>query len=323
MGLTNFPKGVSSMGMPLTGAVNPFGDVWFVDSTNGSNGNKGTSTDRPFETIAKAISAGSTGDTIILSPGTHSVDVSDSALVPKADMQFVAAVPPLGGKPNTIITHDADDGVNLVTVDVDGVGFHGIEFLLVAGGTTALTLFDVAQTSAVSGLVFKDCWFNLNSVDASGVTGLTIDDATNATTGLVFKGCRFIGGDATTNQAIYIGIGVGGIPDALIEGNIFKLESADGDALALNFADPTAAGGSYGVTVRNNDFIGPSDGGGDAAPIVFASAMTEDEIVGMIRTNYFSNCSATPITQDEVNNSIVRNYVGDNATGGTLVDPGA
>ena len=322
MPLTNFPNGISSMGVPVVGSVNPFGDTWFVAVTGGSDGNKGTDTKRPFSTIAKAIAVAAAGDTVILSPGTHSVDVSSAALIPLADMQFIASIPARGGKPSTIITHDADDGANLITLDVDGVGFYGIEFLLVAGGTTALTLFDVAQTTAVNGLVFKDYWFDLNSVDAAGVTGLTIDDATNATTGMVMQNCRFTGADATTNQAIYIGIGAPGIPDALLEANVFKLESADGDALALNFGDPGAAGKSYAMTIRNNDFIGPQDGGGDAAPIVFAAAGTEDEIVGIIRTNFFSNCSATPITQDEVNNSIVWNYVGDDATGGTLVDPG-
>lgn len=320
MSVSHYPQGLC---LPASGGMNPFASTWFVQATgSGSDDASGQTADTALNTIARAIALGSAGDVIILAPGTHTVDVSTAALIPLADMQFVAAIPPMGGKPSTIITHDADDGANLITLDVDGVGFYGIEFLLVAGGTTALTLFDVAQTTAVNGLVFKDCWFNLNSVDASGVTGLTIDDATNATTGLVMKNCRFTGGDATTNQSIYIDIGVGGIPDALIEECIFKLESADGDALALNFADPGAAGGSYAMAIRNNDFIGPSDGGADAVPIVFASAMTEDEIVGIIRTNFFSNCSATPITQDEINGSIVWNYVGDDATGGTLVDPG-
>ena len=77
------------------------------------------------------------------------------------------------------------------------------------------------------------------------------------------------------------------------------------------------------MVIRNNDFVGPSDGGGDGVPIVCASAMTEDEIIGMIRTNYFSNVTTSPVTVDKVNNSLVLNYGGDNATGGTLVDPGS
>lgn len=302
--------------------VNPFGTTWYVDPTNGNASNTGKDPNDAFAAIASAISAASAGDTIILAPGTHEVDVSVSALVPKANMRFKAAVPSYGGAPSVVIVADADDGADLITIDVDGVVFEDIEFKLVAGGTTALRLLSIAQTTAVRGAVFINCWFNLNSVDAASVFAMALNDATNAITGLVLTNCRFTGGDATTNQTIYIQVGVGGIPSTLVENCIFELDSADGDAKAFSFIDPGAAAKSYGMTIRDNDFIGPSDGGGDAVPIEFALAMTEDEIVGIIRTNFFSNCLATPITQDEVNGSIVRNYVGDDATGGTLVDPG-
>jgi len=45
-------------------------------------------------------------------------------------------------------------------------------------------------------------------------------------------------------------------------------------------------------------------------------------MIGIIRTNYFAYCSATPVTIDKFNKGVVWNYVGDDATGGTLVDPG-
>ena len=90
----------------------------------------------------------------------------------------------------------------------------------------------------------------------------------------------------------------------------------------INFADPAASGKSYAFVCRNNDFIGSSDGGDDAVGIVFTGAMTEDEIAGIIRTNYFAHCGSSPVTVDEMNAGIIRNYYGDDATGGTLVDPG-
>lgn len=319
MSISHFPQGLC---LPATGGINPFGTVWFVAASGGSDGADGKKASDPLATIAKAIALGVAGDTIILGAGTHSVDVSVAALIPLADMQFVAAIPPFGGKPSTIITHDADDGADLITIDVDGVGFHGIEFLMVAGGTTAIRTVSVSQTTAVTGLVFNDCWFNQNSVDAANCESLAVDDATNATTGMVIRNCRWIGGDATTNVGVYIRVGIGGIPDALIEDNIFICESADGDMRAFLFADPGAANKSYGMTIRNNDFIGPKDGGADAVPIEFTAAMTEGEIIGIIRTNYFAYCSVTPITQDEAGKCIIRNYVGDLDTGGTLVDPG-
>jgi hypothetical protein len=318
MTVSHYPHGIC---LPAAGGANPFGNVWFVAASGGSDNNPGDGANVPLATIAKAIEKGAAADTIVLGPGTHSVDVSAAALIPLADMQFIAAIPPRGGKPSTIITHDADDGADLVTIDVDGVGFHGIEFLMVAGGTTAIRTVSVSQTTAVNGLVFEDCWFNQNSVDAASCESIAVDDATNATTGMVLKNCRFIGGDATTNVGVYIRVGAPGIPTALIEDCVFECNSADGDMKAFLFADPAASGKSYGMTIRNCDFIGPADGGGDAVPIEFNASMTEDEIVGIIRTNYFSNCTAS-ITIDKVNNSIVWNYEGDNATGGTIVNPG-
>jgi hypothetical protein len=305
-------------------AVTPsvFGKTWYVDGTNGAAGNTGLDPLDAFASVASARAASAAGDTIVIAPGSYTVDVGTAGLAPKANQTWMAARPANGGAPSVIFTQDADDDVDdLVSVDVDGVTFEGIEFRLVAGGTTALYLVAAAQTTAVRGLRFVDCWFNLNGVDAA-VIACRFNDATNAITGLSMQRCRFIGGTGTTSVVKYVQVGIGGIPDALVEDCVFVCASADGDCAAFDFLDPGAAAKSYAATIRNNDFIGPSDGGGDVAPIVVAAAATEDEIVAMIRTNYFSNCSATPATQDKINNSLVNNYVGDNATGGTLVDPG-
>lgn len=322
MSRKNYPYGVPVF--PAPAGANPFGEVRYVAASGGDDGNNGIHGARPLATIAKAISLSAAGDTVVLGPGTHSVDCSVSPLVPLADMQFVAAIPPCGGKPSTIITADADDTANLVTVDVDGTGWHGIEFLLVAGGTTAVDLFDVSQTTAVNGLVFKDCWFNLNSVDHATaiMRAIAVDDATNLTTGLVVKNCRFLGGDATTTESEYIVTGVAGIPDALIEDNVFLLQSDDGDAVGINIADTTAGDTNYGIVIRNNDFIGAMDGAGDSVGIKLGIG-TELECVFSMRTNYFAYCNAAAITADKAALGIIRNYVGDNDTGGTLVDAGA
>ncbi len=303
------------------GTSNAFGATYFVDASNGDDTLTGLSPQDAKITIAAAITAAQAGDTIILSPETHSVDVSAAALVPKADMTFIGTNKPYGGLPATAITADVDDGVDLITVDVDGVIFDGIRLLLISGGSSALRLASVGQTTAVNGLTFRDCWFDLNSVDASGVIALAVNDATNDTIGMLVRGCRFTGATATTNTSILVDVGAGGITKALFEDNIFELQTIDADSIAFNFADP-AGTGSYGFVIRNNDFIGPIDGGGDAVPFVINSNMTEDEFVAMIRTNYFSNVTTAPITVDKVNNSMVWNYAGADSSGGTIVNPG-
>jgi len=303
--------------------VNQFGKVYFVDGTNGGDTNGGLTPASAFATLAAARAASAAGDTIVIAPGTYTVDVATASLAPKANQTWMAAKPGLGGPPSVIVIADADDHANPpVAVDVDGVVFRDIEFRLIAGGTAALYCVSAAQTTAVRGLVFEDCWLNMNSVDGAGVIACQFNDATNAITGLVMRRCRFTGGDATTNTATYIDVGVGGIPDALIELCMFKLESIDGDALGLNFEDPGAAGKSYAMLIRNNDFIGSSDGGDDAVGIKFAAAGDEDEIAGIIRSNFFAHCFTSPVTVEKMNAGIIWNYYGDDAVGGTLAIPG-
>ena len=303
---------------------NVFGFVYYVDGTNGNDANTGRDPLDAFSTLAKARSSSLAGDTIVIAPGTYTVDVGTSSLAPKTDQLWMAAQPSHGGAPNVVITQDADDSANAaVAIDVDNVVFKDIEFKLVAGGTTALYTVDAAQTTAVRGLVFENCWFNLNSVDAAGVMSLRLNDATNAITGMVVRNCTFVGGDGTTGQINYIQVGIGGIVNSVIENNLFALESADGDCYGIHFLDPGASGKSYGNTIRSNDFIGATDGGEDSVGVFFASAMTEKEILSLIHSNFFAYCIATPVTVDSMNKGVVNNYVGDNATGGTLVDPGS
>lgn len=299
-----------------------FGTTFFVAASGGAAANTGLSGGVPLATIEDAITRSSAGDTIVLGPGTHSVDVSVAALAPKADTRIIGAIPSYGGMPSTLITPDADDGVDLILIDVDGVVFKDIKFLAFASAGTAVRLAAVSQTTAVNGLAFVDCWFDLNSIDDAGAIALAVNDATNDTIGMVLKNCRFTGATATSNTSILVDIGAGGVTKCLFENNIFELQTIDADSIAFNFADP-AGTGSYGVTIRNNDFIGPIDGGGDAVPFVFNSNMTEDEIVGIFRTNYFSNVTTAPLTIDKVNNNMVNNYAGADGSGGTIVNPGS
>ena len=84
MGLTHFPRGISSMGVPVIGMAGhnvSFGKIWFVDGTNGSDGNNGLSTEQPFKTIQKAITTqiaqtSSLGDIIYIAPGNYAENLT-------------------------------------------------------------------------------------------------------------------------------------------------------------------------------------------------------------------------------------------------------
>lgn len=307
----------------VPGGINPFGSVYYVAASGGSDSATGGGLDpnEPLATIAQAISNASVADTIVLGPGTHSVDVSAAALAPLADQRFVAAIAPHGGKPSTIITADADDGADVILIDVDGVVFEGIEFLQVATGGTAVRLIAVSQSNAVNGLTLKDCWINLNDVDASSQIAIAINDASNATTGVSITGCRFVGG-LSTSQPNYIQVGVGGLLSSNIEYNTFELKAAAGDCYGIHFLDNAAAANkSYGTVIRYNSVLGPLDAGDDGILVFINSNLTRDEIIALVHSNYCGRCAA-PITIDKINEGVINNYIGDTGTGGTLVDSG-
>lgn len=66
--LTNFPNGITSMGIPVVGGMPPsvYGRYWFVDAKIGSDGNSGRSNSRPFATMSKAFSMLDSGDVIFV-----------------------------------------------------------------------------------------------------------------------------------------------------------------------------------------------------------------------------------------------------------------
>lgn len=77
---TNYPNGLSSFGLPLTGSLaNIFstlgmGRIIFVNPNTGTDGNDGLDMQSAVETIERAYEIAQTGDTIALSTGTtHSL----------------------------------------------------------------------------------------------------------------------------------------------------------------------------------------------------------------------------------------------------------
>lgn len=94
MSLTNFPNGVSSFGIPVTGSIPMVlgsvgvGKIYFVDATNGSDGNDGLSPEKAMATLAVAYAASVSGDTIALSTNsTHSL--SSGLAITKSRINFI------------------------------------------------------------------------------------------------------------------------------------------------------------------------------------------------------------------------------------------
>jgi len=303
MAITSFDQVQANSFIGAMPEASPFNSVRYVDGTNGSDGNPGTSPSQAGATLAAAIANGAAGDTIIIASGTYTLTAS---LVPKARQVFRAAVIN-GRKPRVIIKSSAI--ADLIQVDVDNVEFHGIEFQ--AGDDTCDNLVDYADGAASAGLTFNKCVFN--GADKVSVVGINDNDATFAGTNLTVVNCLFRDLTGTC-----IRIGVLGFAYSYIGYNQFALDVNSGVGISL--ADTTAFATGKGYVIEHNDVTG-FDATADEVFITIAG--TEDTTgAGIIRNNYGAYVAAAMITIDKLSKSEVNNYYGDAATGGTLVDPG-
>ena len=290
--------------------ASPFGKIWYVDVTNGSDGNlgDGPNAGEAFASIGAAISAAvaTRGDTVVIAPGTYTIT---AALAPKAFMTFRAAVV----NPQAPSVSIRGNIANLLTVDVNGCRFVGLEFR--PTGTTARDLVSLAATTAITGgVTFEDCVFNGNDQNTAvnGVCGLRVGKG-NATTGLVVRRCAFRDLGKTPFE-----VGASGMPYAKIEDNAFLIDTPSGFGIRLE--NTTAFGTGKGFTIRNNEFLGQSVSTPNFVGISIVG--TENTTAaGIIRTNYFAYCAAAAITVDKISDSLINNYVG-NDDGGVLLNSG-
>jgi len=150
MPITNFPSGVSSFGLPVLGGSVPatFGDVWFVDYANGSDGNNGKSKDSAFKTLSKAYSsAASNNNDVILIDGNSTVVETAMIDWTKNRIHVIGLNGPAGhygqgAKVSIGVTTAATD---IALIKVTGVRntFSNIKFI--SNNTVAEGLYTVAE----------------------------------------------------------------------------------------------------------------------------------------------------------------------------------
>ena len=129
MPLTNFPNGISSMGIPLIGGTKiTTGSVFFVDSATGSDGNNGKSKDKPFATLDYAIGkcTANKGDIIYVMPN-HSETLAAAGQLFDADVAGISIIG-LGNGDNMPLfdlNHaDAECVVGASNVLIENLNFH-------------------------------------------------------------------------------------------------------------------------------------------------------------------------------------------------------
>jgi len=193
MALTNFPNGISSMGLPVIGSggmIPPSpGKVYFVDYTNGVNAGPGTSISNPWQTVEYAYSQVTSGnDDIIALVGSATHVLSAMLDVSKSRVHFVG-VDGTNGRlygQNAKISLTATSGAtNVFTMKNTGVrnSFTNIKFI--NASTVAEGLYCVGEGGEYA--LYTNCEFykstDLNETTAAEVV-LNGDSAQ-------FVGCTF------------------------------------------------------------------------------------------------------------------------------------
>ena len=195
MGLTHFPNGVSSFGVPVLPGVGSgiySGDTFFVDSVAGSNSNLGTF-EKPFGTIDYAVGkcTANNGDTIYVKEGHVEAVTAVSGAVGGLDLDVAGiTIEFLGaGNGRGSITFSAVVGADM---DVDAADITLINPRFVAALNALTGPIDVnAARFKMYGATWQD-GTTINTTDCV-VADANADD-------MVIDGFEFIDGDAAGTQ---------------------------------------------------------------------------------------------------------------------------
>lgn len=192
MSITNYPQGISSFGIPVLGGGGvpaTFGTVYWVDATNGNDGNDGLGPgeDHALKTVSAAYSKVTTNkhDVIMLS-GVAAHSLTDELTVAKNRVHFVG----LGGGSRYMgqrarFELGVTTGSAIAAVQVTGVGctFTNIKFRSV--DTLSTSLYAVADGGEFT--QFTNCSFE-KATDLDQTTAAEL--LCNADTGY-YKNCSF------------------------------------------------------------------------------------------------------------------------------------
>ncbi len=194
MGLTHFPNGVSSFGIPLVGSSDytTTGNVFFVDSgstARGDNAAKGSDPSTPFATIDFAIGrcTASNGDIIFVMPG-HAENISAATSL-VMDVIGVRVIGMGWGRTRPVLTYTNAAG----TIEMDAASCT-LENMVLLASVTIVTVginVDAADCSIVN------CEFDFDATLDDFITAIDIDAVDRA----AVINCRFIAENGTAGMA--------------------------------------------------------------------------------------------------------------------------
>jgi hypothetical protein len=279
MGLTNFPNGITSFGIPMMGGqgLTMPGTAYFVDSVNGSDGSVGKSLDKPLKTIEKAYSVTKSGNNDVIyvvgngtaysiaaamtwsNTFTHMVGLTAPIrygnrcrLAPSAAMTSIVTVSGQGNIFSNFQIQHAEDatGTNVDNVIVSSnrnyfwnVGFAGpLNATPGAAAYNELTLASGAQDNT-----FEQCTFGQWTTATAATDGHEIEFKGNNSMSF-FKDCRiFTYSSSTSHILVKAAVNLGG-EAALVTFDGCTFANMDNDkTLTVAISEPT-----HGIILLKN-----------------------------------------------------------------------
>ena len=225
MGITRFPHGISSFGVPLhgmSGGAPILGTVYYVDGTNGLDGNTGLEPTEAFKTIQRAITVQiadttSKGDAIYVMPGTYAETVYAPTM---NNVQLIGS----GVSAGAVIVAPTDGHALLIGVDgsqqatMENSAVRNMTF---RAPSTSNTEYAAMLVALMHRSVIEDCDFEGTTTTVSDPwgsvqVGLQIGNRTETTWELNECGrisrCKF-NTNAGRTKELGVGISIGAMDD--------------------------------------------------------------------------------------------------------------
>jgi hypothetical protein len=213
MGLSHFPKGVSSFGVPLIGSgqdipVSLLGKYFYVQSTLGNAGNTGLDPASPLATITQALAkcTANKGDVIVCMPGhTSTISAASGLNINVAGVTVVA----LGnGSLRPTITLDTAAGA---TIAMSAANCTLKGFIITANyADITVAIITSAADCRIEGCSFRETATNMNflsciatNATANASDGLTIIN--NERISIDAAALAFVSILANTNRLVIVG----------------------------------------------------------------------------------------------------------------------
>jgi hypothetical protein len=217
--------------------ITPFGTTRFVDGTNGSDSNNGSSWGNAYASIQAAVTASSAGDTVVIAAQTITAGATDPT-------SYAESITIVAAKTNLSLI-----GVNRGRTQM------GLPQIKPGGAVNAACL-----TIRASGCLIRNLGFNGNSAAGAPINnGIILDDdgSAMAACGTTIENCHFknCAGSSTTNGATggaIVWSAKGGAWQVLIKGNRFYKNVADVCLLGTSTSVP------QDVIIEDNAFSGPA-----------------------------------------------------------------